>query len=655
MAERKTFSRYNMRCGMVLRATEGNRRLEGFNLPELDSRFLVLTAKDIPGENLIRVMGAEIPLLADDYIAYPGQPLLVLFGPDYETTELAIEKINVITSPAPEVTEEDDASVPDPLFFSWGLDDNADTEEDRAKLKKVETSFEIGHTPIKSSVRYTILSWPDGTGNAVHVSCPMQWMELTKETVEAATALPPDSVYPHQERYDARYDEYMIEPVFYAAYTAIAATKTRLYCEMIAESNTIRTGISFHLTTWSDSNDVPKFEEISAVVNQGAFVIAGKEVQRQIMAGLLPKYNLESFKALIRTEKTATAPSSFCGSLLFASAMTAKGVHSSRLAGKANLTPTKYLEKTTAGSSRFTDFAPIHDLKGLVAKILTISEKSDFARKWASSNLHAGEFGLTGYLSGIGLASGLSIAGFSTSAAKDNDFNAQISFTQKRMIAISGTIPPTMARDKVTKETLQRFFKGETPETIIFQESDKDTLDSGPDILSSYQSNFLPQLMTATIRLGQLKDQKEPPITLKFGAQNLTSPCEFEFSGFGAAACELIISKISLQPIVKTVWLNIAVSTIYSRTAMQKAKAVVLQVLNSLGCELAPDFSMDVEITSEGRDIMTFSSIEGTVTGLTMSAYANALWQALGEKSSVSLPTSARNIEKILNGGKSED
>lgn len=643
-----------MRCGMVLRATEGNRRLEGFNLPELDSRFLVLTAKDIPGENLIRVMGAEIPLLAEDYIAYPGQPLLVLFGPDYETTELAIEKINVITSPAPETTEEDD-SIPDPFFFSWGLDDNADTEEDRTKLKKVETSFEIGHTPIKSSVRYTILSWPDSAGNAIHVSCPMQWMELTKETVEAATALPPDSVFPHQERYDAKYDEYMVEPVFYAAYTAIAANKTHLTCEMIAESNTVRTGISFHLTTWSDNNDIPKFEEISAVVNQGAFIIGGKEVQRQIMAGLLPKYNLESFKAIIRTEKSATAPSSFCGSLLFASALTAKGVHTSRLANKANLTPAKYVEKTTAGASRFTDLAPVHDLKGVVAKVINISEKADFTRKWASANLHAGEFGLTGYLSGIGLASGLSIAGFSTSTAKENDFNAQITYTPKRMIAISGTIPPIMARDKVTKETLQRFFKGDVPETIIFQECDKDTLDSGPDILSSYQSNFLPQLMTATIRLGQLKDQKEPPITLKFGAQNLTSPCEFEYSGFGAAVCELIISKISLQPIVKTVWINIAVSTIYARTAVQKAKAVVLQVLSTLGAELASDFNMEVEITPEGKDIMTFSSIEGTVTGLTMSAYANALWQALGEKYAVSLPTSARNIERILNGGKSED
>ena len=78
-----------MRCGMILRSSEGDVKLDGFEIPELDSRYLVIKADDIPGANEIRIFDTVMPLLASDYIAYKGQPLLVLFGPDYETTELA--------------------------------------------------------------------------------------------------------------------------------------------------------------------------------------------------------------------------------------------------------------------------------------------------------------------------------------------------------------------------------------------------------------------------------------------------------------------------------------------------------------------------------------------------------------------------------------
>ena len=63
---------------MILRSTEAGRKLEGFEMPELDSRFFVLKAENIPGANEINIMGTKIPLLASDFIAYKGQPLLVL-------------------------------------------------------------------------------------------------------------------------------------------------------------------------------------------------------------------------------------------------------------------------------------------------------------------------------------------------------------------------------------------------------------------------------------------------------------------------------------------------------------------------------------------------------------------------------------------------
>ena len=125
-----------MRCGIILRSSDAGKKLEGFDMPELDSRFFALTAANIPGSNEINIMGTKMPLLATDYIAYKGQPLLVLFGPDYENTELALDKIKVKTSPIDDV-KEDSSDFPDPLFFSWGLDENGENDEERQQMKKI--------------------------------------------------------------------------------------------------------------------------------------------------------------------------------------------------------------------------------------------------------------------------------------------------------------------------------------------------------------------------------------------------------------------------------------------------------------------------------------------------------------------------------------
>ena len=55
-----------MRCGMILRSSEGDVKLDGFEIPELDSRYLVIKADDIPGANEIRIFDTVMPLLASD-------------------------------------------------------------------------------------------------------------------------------------------------------------------------------------------------------------------------------------------------------------------------------------------------------------------------------------------------------------------------------------------------------------------------------------------------------------------------------------------------------------------------------------------------------------------------------------------------------------
>ena len=650
MAERKNFSRYNMRCGRVLLSTVKNVKLLGFELPGLDSRFLFIKAEDIPGENSIDIFGSKIPLLAKDYIDYVGQPLLVLFGPDYESTELALEKVSVITTPIEEGEERPVETLPSPLFFSWGLDEEEKIKTEKETFKKVETEIKSDSAAIKDYVRYNTLCWVENNGS-LHVECPSAWPSLISKTLQSALGISETSITIHNGKYLSRYDEYLIPPVFYSTITALATLKTKLPSEMRVERSSQRAGIEAKITSWLDEDNKPKHEEVEVTVDQGAFSIHAKEVQRQIMAGIIPRYNLDSFKAVIKTVKSSTAPSIYAGSFPYSFAVSAVALHNTRIAERTLSSPLKFLISSSRETTKFTDWAPKHTLTPLNERIKSVSEESDYERKWASASLHTGLFGLQGYLYGIGLSSALSISGISTSEAKENAFQAQISYSAKKNITINGTIPLSITQDKILKDLVSQYFTkdNDSPVPILFLENYSKTPDSGPDILDTYRTVFLSQLMKAANKLSSLIDGTKP-VDLTFNSQNLSLPCEFEYSGYGAAVTEIIIPKVSLYPKAKKLYLDMTLLLPYSRSAEEKIKVTAIETLSALGAEIDEEFSVSIHLSGDKKEASIYSSLENTTRALVTSSYATALWQALGERSKMRFPVNAQDIDNILGG-----
>lgn len=653
MAERKTFSRFNMRCGMVLRAKEGNQKLEGFDIPELDPRFTLFTANDIPGENAIYIFGKKIPLLASSFIAYKGQPLLVLFGPDYESTELALERIKVITSPCNESEEYYD--MPSPLFYSWGLDENEEIDKEKETLKKVETTFYSDKKRLSPCIQYDVISWIDN-GNII-TECPTQWPELVKNTISSSLQLNPESIKISNQKYLSHYDEYLLTPALYAAFTSLATQKTKLPSEMREESSSYLSSLNCHITTWVDENNRPKHEEIDISVDQGAFALLGKEVQRQVMASILPKYNLSSFKAVVRTIHSPYPPSLFAGSSIYAFSSTLSSLQTSRLAQKAGTTPLKYILETNREATKFTETAPSYDLTDLTERVKTMEKRSDFDRKWLSSSLHCGEFGLQGFLSGIGISQALSIAGFSTTEAKDNQFVGQISYTSKKNVSITGSVPQYISQDKTLKDMVLQNFLSSTPNATLIFSDEQNSVDSGPDILSSYSAIFLSQLMKAAKKLSSMVEEQEVSgcLDLKFNSQNLSMPCEFEYSGHGVAVSEIKIPKTSLVPEVKKLWLDCSIVLPYNKRIINRIKSIALSSLTNIGAKLSDNFEIDIRISRDKRDATLYSSLDNTVKTLVVSSYLCALWQAFGEKGQIGALSNTKNIERYLKGGDSEN
>src|SRR3954453_10689645 len=91
--------------GHTIRSREPHARLLGIELdPEFDwSRVVVLTAKDIPGDNLVSLIADDQPVLAHDEIRHHAEPIALLAAPDRDTLRAAKEHVRVLTEPLPAV------------------------------------------------------------------------------------------------------------------------------------------------------------------------------------------------------------------------------------------------------------------------------------------------------------------------------------------------------------------------------------------------------------------------------------------------------------------------------------------------------------------------------------------------------------------------
>jgi CO/xanthine dehydrogenase Mo-binding subunit len=91
--------------GHTIRSSEPHARLLGLEQdPGFDwSRVVILTAKDIPGDNVVSLISDDQPILVEDEIRHQAEPVALLAAPDRETLREARQRIRLRTEPLPAV------------------------------------------------------------------------------------------------------------------------------------------------------------------------------------------------------------------------------------------------------------------------------------------------------------------------------------------------------------------------------------------------------------------------------------------------------------------------------------------------------------------------------------------------------------------------
>ena len=131
--------------GATIRSTEAHARLLGLELdPDFDwSTVVVMTAADIPGDNIVSSLKEDMPALAAGVIRHHAEPVALVAAPDRATLREARRRIRLRTEPLEPVL--------DPLASEpavRGLRDRAagtSRPASRQAALVVEGEYRVGH------------------------------------------------------------------------------------------------------------------------------------------------------------------------------------------------------------------------------------------------------------------------------------------------------------------------------------------------------------------------------------------------------------------------------------------------------------------------------------------------------------------------------
>jgi len=635
--------------GLILRSSIAKGSLISVNLPEMSPAFTVIGAEDLIHSNRIRFVDNYIPLLVKDEISYKGQPILVLFGPDYESVTYYLSKIQVKYS-------EDVATVDKPnlapIEVSWGDTENHFEDKELVKIK-TESFSQATQTEDYSNLR--VSAWTEG--DTVFIKTPCQWLFHIKDSVAETLAIPKKNIIVQNAKYYAPNDELLTTPSFFANMVALAAKKTGKEVEIRSIYPVYKPEIQIERITAVSKDAKPISEKISVSIDQGAFPLFSYELSYQILAGLIPEYPLESLNITISTKSSSNPPSNFFGGLGFSIALASRETHSSNIARYFRLSPAKFKIDNLLPRENYDNYLKTLDTERLVKVINKVCEVSSFERKEVVNTIQQSNKSrlksLLSYSRGIGFASGPGVSGFTNRFQYRSLYGIELILKSKNKLIINSNCQEENPVTKIWKTIISNRL-GLDEENISFLSlEDSNLMDTGPQVLSRDIGPLAILIIEACKDIIKRQKTEDFPISSRqFLSPDEKAPLFFS-NVWCAVSIELEIHPVYLVPLVKNCWASFDFDKIFDKSLLASSiRRIIESTLMDLGASKNSDLKIELEIRETGKTSPTSAS--SLIKGLVTSAFNSALNQALGSTIKT-LPVTSLDILRVIKGNKNDN
>ena len=298
--------------GLTVRATEARARLLGIDRdPAFDwSRVVVVTAADIPGENVVNLIYDDQPALVVDEIRHHAEPVALVAAPDPATARAARAAIHLRTEPLPPVL---DLLAADHAFASYEIA-RGDVEAGFAEADLVvEGLYRVGHQEHIYIEPQAMIGAADGAGGIV-VTGSLQCPYYVHAALARALALPPERVRVVQAETGGGFGGKEEYPSMLAVHVALLARAAGRPVRMtydrhedITATTKRHPAVVRHRTgVTADGRLVA--QEVEVVMDAGAYVTLSPVVLSRGALHAAGPYRCPNVRIRARAVRTNTAP-----------------------------------------------------------------------------------------------------------------------------------------------------------------------------------------------------------------------------------------------------------------------------------------------------------------------------------------------------------
>ncbi|MDY0290455.1 MAG: molybdopterin-dependent oxidoreductase [Sphaerochaeta sp.] len=638
MAEkREPIYKANLLHGIVITSDIDAGKISEIKIPPLDNNYVLVAARDIPGTNRIRVLDNAATLLTSSQVSYRNQPILALFGYDSESVQLKSREIQISyeesspEGPSSNISLKSEQIVSSPFTYFFGNMETATASEELLNMERLYRFRGTGYTN-NNITRISV----DLVEDKLHVYLPTQWPAHVRETISEVTTIPKKKIIIHRLPFYAPHDEMLIGPTRLAAIAAVASIKAGCPVEMQCKIENFRPEISIRRKSWFFPDGKAQAEAITVKVNQGSTPLFTEEMSTQIIAGLVPIYPLEALSVSITFMTSNSPPAHFYGDLGYCDALASTESHYSEIARLTGYTSYAWRLKFASESASHLPVIKFDKLSKLKEAITDVCTRSDFQRKSAAyelqSNMKVRLSTFFNYSRGAALACGSGISGFSSECKGLPQQSVQVQLNPNNKVECNTSFYTNGSSVEIWKQIICEEL-GVEKGNISFPKDEQELLDSGPSVLSANSGRMPQQIQRACIQIKEKRFVQPLPIceSVLNSRMGGAKGSLFASNSWVALALELEILTVTLQPMVRNVWVTITTGKVYDERALRsKIRHTIVSTLLEGGALLSSDksFSIDIVIKEEGEQIS--SSVTSALKGVATAAFVSALQQALG-------------------------
>ncbi len=298
-------------------------RIKSVRLPELPEGYVIVSWKDVPGKNRVKMINDDWPFLAEDEVNYYGEPIFVVAGPEPEKIEEILSKIHVEYQELPPVYTIEDALEASGESDGWLF---ADYTIRKGDYESVEKAF--GREPGK----YRVIEGTYSTGLQEHAYLEPQGMVATyrdgkvtifgsmqcpyyvKGALVQALGLPEDRVQIVQTTTGGGFGGKEDYPSLLAGYVAFAAIKSGKPVKIVLDRRedirltTKRHPSLAHVKSILDENNRVVGMDVDIVLDGGAYEgLSSVVLQRSIFVAT-GAYDIPNVRVRGRAVRTNNVP-----------------------------------------------------------------------------------------------------------------------------------------------------------------------------------------------------------------------------------------------------------------------------------------------------------------------------------------------------------